>query len=168
MAGIKKWYQSEKPFLKDGFKNRLQKCQEYLQKIFTTPENRTSAPWMSEEEFHELKIPVVPTSSLNKKCVSKMAAVGHENWFDMLLVECCKREQGMALVNIHSDRLAKLPDHVVNELDPNKDLAPEFLKVTRENPFIKAVGGELYYVVGVALYRHYKYSLYDAPRFEQY
>ena len=89
--------------------------------IFTSPENvarRQCYIGMTEKEYNDLDIPILPTSSLSKD-VSKMRAVGHEYSFYVLLVECCKREQGMALVNIHSKRLRNLPDEFVKLIDPN-------------------------------------------------
>ena len=87
--------------------------------IFTSPENvarRRCYIGMTEKKYNDLDIPILPTSSLSKD-VSKMRAIRHEYWFDMLLVECCKQEQGMALVNIHSNRLRNVPDEFVKIID---------------------------------------------------
>ena len=76
---------------------------------------------MTEEEFN--KIPILPTSQLsNPSANTKMAAVHYEWWFDALLLECCKKEQGMHLVSVHAQRLDRLsPKQLEDAGYPTKD-----------------------------------------------
>ena len=168
LTGSKKWYKKAEPILKTEFDKYLKKCEDSLRKIFTSPENvarRRCYIGMTEEEYNDLDIPILPTSSLSKD-VSKMRAVGHEYWFDMLLVECCKREQGMALVNIHSKRLSNLPDEFVKLIDPNGVLEPRFIEFVQK--FLKALGKKTRLIIAWNLYRNYKYAqnVATAPRFQ--
>ena len=166
----KKWFNKAEPILKSEFERYLQKCKNILQKIFTSSVNEArsrSYIGMSEEEYNELEIPILPTSTLSSRDhLSKMRAVGHQYWFDLLLVECCKRERGMTLVNIHSQRLANLPDEIVRQIDPTGVLGPEFIILIQT--LLRTVGEKTSLLIAWNLYRHYKYSrnVVQAPRFE--
>ena len=167
--GSKKWYKKTEPILKTEFENYLQKCKNSLRTIFTSSEagaRRRCYIGMTKEEYDKLEIPILPTSTLTRDFVSKMRAVGHEYWFDLLLVECCKREQGMALVNIHSKRLNNLPDEILKLIDPNGVLEPRFLEFIQK--LLKALGKKTPLIIAWNLYHNYKYShsVATAPRFE--
>ena len=97
----KKWYQSKQKVLKEKFEGALREARQYLRSLFTS-----DTVGMSEEEFDELAIPILPTSQLTTDAMSKMEKVGYESWFDTLLETCCTRKQGAAFVKIHSKRLS--------------------------------------------------------------
>ena len=163
----KKWFKKAEPILKSEFERCFQNCKDSLQRIFTLPKEKARERCyigMTAEEYDKVDIPILPTSTLKKEEISKMRAVGHEHWFNYLLVECCKREQGMALVKIHSERLASLPDEVITKLDPNGVLGSEF-RVIVESLMMKGPGKEAIHVV-MKLYNRIKYSPIKSPRFE--
>ena len=96
--------------LSEKFKETLESAKEELKAIFTSPD-----VGLNEREF--LDIPILPTSqyTANPGAMEKMEQVGYESWFDMLLLQCCKKDNGLGLLNIHKDRLANLKrDTLVN------------------------------------------------------
>ena len=99
---------SEKKILTEKFKSYLDEAKETLRECFTCRAREDCHIGMTEEEFDELNIPILPTSKLFDPFLEKMRLVGHESWFDMLLVELCKRESGVILVSVHSKRLLNL------------------------------------------------------------
>ena len=164
----KKWHEKSAPILKREFEKTLASCKKILREKFTlTKEARPGCCiGMTEEEYDELDIPIVPTSTLTKD-LSKMTIVGQEHWFDLLLVECCKRERSLMLVNIHSKRIAILPDEIVRQIRQIAEvIAPEFIVLVKK--LLKTVGDKTQLLVAWNLYRHYRYShkVVDAPRFE--
>ena len=166
----KKWFNKAEPILKSEFERYLQKCKDILRENFTLSKDKArerSYIGMSVKEYDELEIPILPTSTLSSRDhLSKMRAVGHEYWFDLLLVECCKRERGMTLVNIHSKRLNNLPDEIVRQIDPTGVLGPDFIVLVQT--FLKTVGEKSSLLIAWNVYQHYKYSrnVVQAPRFE--
>ena len=109
--------------LSEKFKETLDTANEELKAIFTSPD-----VGLTEKEF--LSIPILPTSQYtdNPIAMKKMEQVGFESWFDVLLLQCCKKDHGLGLLNIHKDRLANLrrdalvnagyPAHVAGKLVP--------------------------------------------------
>ena len=166
----KKWWEREERILKREFEKSLQDSKDYLRELFTRPEGKARPGCligMTEKEFDELDIPILPTSTL--KHMSKMRAVGQEYWFDYLLVECCKREQGMALVNIHSDRLAVLPGEIVRKVEDKisewkSKMTPEFLEVVKA--LYRGSGASFIHMASMFLWHHIQYSATESPRFE--
>ena len=72
---------------------------------------------MTEDEFDDLKIPIFPTSQLSKQALERMEQVGHGYWFDLLLIQCCRRLLGSG-IQIHRERLSQLPPQLlVQEYD---------------------------------------------------
>ena len=162
----KKWFNKSAPIIKSEFEKSLNNCKKILREKFTLSEDESRRGCyigMTEEEYDELEIPIVPTSTLTKD-LSKMTIVGHEHWFDMLLVECCKRERGMTLVNIHSERLVSLPDEIVREITGK--VGPEFIMLVKK--FMKSMGEKTCLLIAWNIYQHYKYTcrVVHAPRFE--
>ena len=68
-----------------------------------------------EDEFNNLKIPVLPTSQLKKHEMDRMKQVDCGYWFDQLLIKCCQRVQGCALIQVHEKRLMKLPNKLMQQ-----------------------------------------------------
>ena len=163
----KKFYQRADPILKREFENRLQECKAYLEEIFTSTKAGSQCYiGISQQEYDALKIPILPTSTLNPKANKKMEAVGHESWFDMLLLECCKQEQGAALVRIHSKRLANLSRDIVDKLDPTNVLGAEFDVLIRS--IVQSPFGKTALVLAWKLYwLKYSHRVINAPRFEK-
>ena len=113
-----RWWERSAPILKENFETSLQEYKDYLRETFTMPKDKVTKECyigMTEEQFDELEIPVLPTSTLSESALSKMIAMKQEDCFDMLLVECCRREQGVVLVNIHSERIANLPFAIIKK-----------------------------------------------------
>ena len=89
--------------LSEKFEETLESAKEELKGIFTSPD-----VGLNEKEFSN--IPILPTSqyTANPVAMKKMEQVGYESWFDMLLLQCCKKDNGLGLLNIHKDRLSNL------------------------------------------------------------
>ena len=103
-----KWWERSAPILEKKFNEALSECREYLKEMFTQAKNERSRPWMTEEEFDD--IPIIPTSKLTRDALFKMEDVRHQFWFEELLIKCCERVPGTAMINIHSERLAALSE----------------------------------------------------------
>ena len=162
----KKFYQRKDPILKREFEKNLQKCKKSLQEIFTSPETDSQCYiGISQQQYDDLNIPILPTSTLNPKAIKKMEGVGYESWFDMLLLECCKQEQGAALVKIHSQRLANLSRDILDKLNPKNILGAEFDVLIRS--IVQSQFGKTALVLAWKLYwLKYSHRVITAPRFE--
>ena len=129
----KRWWQREEPILEEKFKEDLAAAQDYLKSLFTSTDVTSECCiGLTQEEFDDLAIPILPTSKLCYKTMSAMEMVGQKSWFDKLLVECCKREGGMALMKIHSKRLWQLPKEVLVQLAPNGIFGPYLVDFLRD------------------------------------
>lgn len=101
------------PILRRHFLSCLENARNYIKEIFTsTTISNECQIGMSEDEFDRLNIPIVPTSTLDRREVTnamdRMVTVGYEKWFDTLLTHCCTRETGLSLIDIHSSRCSFL------------------------------------------------------------
>ena len=139
--GEKSWWVRKRPILEEKFEAELHDAEVYLRSLFISTDadaGSENSIGLTREDFDELAIPFVPTSKLtNNEAMKRMEIVGHESWFDTLLVECVKRERGIALVKIHSQRLSRLPASVVEKRDPTG----LFRKFVRE--VLKSVIGDI-------------------------
>ena len=70
---------------------------------------------MDKKDFDDLKIPVLPTSQLEKHEIDRMKQVDCGYWFDQLLIKCCQRVQGCGLIQVHEKRLMKLPNKLMEQ-----------------------------------------------------
>ena len=103
-----KWLMSQtqpetENYLKITFSEELEKQKIILKKAFTATANQAPPHChigMTEDEFDDLQIPIIPTSQLNQQALERMEQVGHGYWFDLLLIKCCRRLQGSGL---HAD-----------------------------------------------------------------
>ena len=114
-----KWSNSRfitKQFLKDKFASELEEWKTTFREIITATTVDQVEPschiGMTEEEFDDLQISIIPTSQLNQQALERMEQVGHGYWFDILLIKCCQRLQGSGL-QIHRERLSQLPPELV-------------------------------------------------------
>ena len=153
---------SKKEFLTECFKSYMDETKKTLRECFTgnTSVREDCHIGMTEEEFDELNILILPTSKLFNPFLEKMRLVGCETWFDMLLVELCKRESGLILVSVHSKRLLNLME------------VRNFLSEVAEYPLIQQQVKNLKIAIPpvVLLWKAFKsYSwktAKEAPRFE--
>ena len=157
----KKWHQTRRSILSTKFDESLCNAKESVRKCFKIHLE------MKDKEYDDLGIPVLPTSKLNPKCMSKMEMVRHQEWFNMLLLECCKKESAAALVKIHAKRLKRLPVHVLQQAGyPNvgSKLLPAVQKATGAS-----FGLPIALIMAWKIYWHFHYSkqLKCAPRFEK-
>ena len=110
-------------YLVGKFHEEVEYFKAYLQTIFTGEElNPEYQIGMTQCEFDELQIPVIPTSQLRKTEMSKMNSVGREYWFDELLLHCCARDKDAGIIQIHPDRMANLPNIIPRRI---KDILAE-------------------------------------------
>ena len=119
---------SKKQFLQIKFAEEVEKRKTSLKRLFTDQVRPSCRIGMTEEEFDELQIPVIPTSRLNKKSMDRMKQVGHGYWFDLLLIKCCQKLQGSGLIKIHEERLSKLPNELIQQ-----EVSKEVLERLRRN-----------------------------------
>ena len=106
---------SKKQFLQIKFAEEVEKRKTSLKRLFTDQVRPSCRIGMTEEEFDELQIPVIPTSRLNKKSMDRMKQVGHGYWFDLLLIKCCQKLQGSGLIKLDEERLSKLPTELIQQ-----------------------------------------------------
>lgn len=97
------WKKSTQKELQQKFEEILEKSKEYLKKSFTS-----DLIGMTEDTFKELDIPILPTSLLKDEKIIIMEKLGQENWFNILLIQCCLREKGKGFLDINSTRLSKI------------------------------------------------------------
>ena len=117
-----KWLMSQtqpetENYLKIKFSDELEKQKIILRKAFTATANQAPPHChigMTEDEFYDLQIPIFPTSQLNQQALERMEQVGHGYWFDLLLIQCCRRLQGSGL-QIHRERLSQLPPQLLEQ-----------------------------------------------------
>lgn len=108
----KKIFELEKTCLRRKFEDYLRETRDHLRERFTA--NEASADpschiGMTEKEYDELKISILPTSTLkNVHFLQAMKLVGHATWFDKLLKELCLKEKGATIIRIHWKRLLNL------------------------------------------------------------
>ena len=172
----KKLWQRSAPILKRKFEETLSNCREFLKEMFTKTIDGRNPPWMTEEEFDD--IPILPTSKLTKTALSKMEDVGHQFWFENLLIKCCEREQGMVLINIYSKRLAALSKEAYRLVKETlvKDEAVQQVPITADHivKTFKATGAEFVYdtniidIIKLKVHRRFIYSAVKAKRFQYY
>ena len=109
---------SKAEYLVCRFHDEVSICEDYLQAIFTLDERKLKYRiGMTKREFEELQIPVIPTSQLRRMEMRKMDKVGHDYWFDELLLHCCARDKDAGIIQIHPERLANLPKEVLQKVD---------------------------------------------------
>ena len=159
----KTWTLITSPFLTQKFDEAFSSAKATLKRIFTSKKHKIC---MSEEEFSG--IPILPTSQLyNKSALSKMECVGKESWFDALLLECCKREQGRHLVTIHQRRLTHLVPKRLDEAGFPASVGPRIV------PYIRhAMETEVGHIALIGAWKIYWYLAYSkqlvtSPRFQQ-
>ena len=172
----KKWWQRSAPILKRKFEETHSDCRKFLKEMFTKTIDGINPPWMTEEEFDD--IPILPTSKLTEAALSKMEDVGHQFWFENLLIKCCEREQGTVLINIHSKRLAALSKEAYRQVKETLGKAEAALQVPITADHIvktfKATGAEFIYntniidILKLKVYRWFNYSAVKAKRFQYY
>ena len=110
---------SKKEFLVEKFAETVKERQKNIKEYFTadTKVKKSCKIGMATESFNKLKIPIIPTAQLDEYEMKRMKQVGCEYWFDVLLIKCCQRLQGCGLIQIHEERLSKLPTKIVrNEI----------------------------------------------------
>ena len=164
----KKWWQREEPILKKKFEEDLSAAKKYLKSLLTGSRDVASECYigLTEEEFEQLEIPILPASQLSSDPMSRMEVVGHESWFDTLLVACCRREGGIGLVKIHSKRLSHLPKETVATLDPTGYFGQSLIQFVRE--VMKSAFGKTALIVAWKVYwSTYSSQLKERPRFEE-
>ena len=115
-----KWLE-EKPgkegkgaYLRQKFEEEVEKRRTMLKDLFTRGNDKAQPDCiigLTPEQYDE---PIMPTSELQKKALKKMDEVGHELWFDQLLVQCCARDNDLGLLAIHTQRMAHLPRKVID------------------------------------------------------
>ena len=115
---LERFGKSKKECLSEKFAATVEKCKTDLKSYFTAANTEVKPSCyfgMTEEEFDELNIPIIPTSELNKVALDRMKRVGCGYWFDILLIKCCQRLRGCGLLIIHEKRLMKLPLELVRQ-----------------------------------------------------
>ena len=109
---------SKAEYLVCRFYEEVRRCKQYLQMMFTGDEMKSECRiGMTECEFEELKIPVIPTSQLGRTEIRKMNKVGYDYWFDELLLHCCARDNDAGIIQIHPQRMANIPNEVLRKVD---------------------------------------------------
>ena len=108
----KRWWERERPILEKKFAVEFDDVKRYWRSFFTSTGAYAGSEYrigLTEKEFDDLAIPFIPTSILTSKdAMKRMVIVGHESWFDNLLVECAvRRERCIALVKLRSRRFLK-------------------------------------------------------------
>ena len=122
---------NKKKFLQSKLAEEVENRKTTLKRHFTATADQALPGChigMTEEEFDELQIPVIPTSRLNKKNMDRMKQVAHDYWFDLLLIKSCQKLQGSGLIKIHEERLSKLPTELVRQ-----EVGEEVFERLREN-----------------------------------
>lgn len=101
----------EKTRLRRKFEDFLCETRDRLRECFTANEAKADPSChigMTEQEYDELKISILPTSTLKNVHLQAMKLVGHATWFDKLLKELCMKEKGATIIRIHWKRLLNL------------------------------------------------------------
>ena len=156
-----KWLKSNESLSKK-FKEEVEKRKRLLKRYFTAANDEASPSCligMEDEDFDKLKIPVIPTSQLDKYETDRMKKVGCGYWFDQLLIKCCQRVQGAGLIQVHEARLKKLPTELVKQ-----ELDGQAYEKLRKKQKIALVLGIIY-----TWYQEYKYfkKVRTMSRFEE-
>ena len=160
---------SRPAYLVHRFHEEVEICKRHLQTIFTSDEMKPRYRIrMTECEFEELQIPVVPTSQLRETEMSKMAKVGHDYWFNELLLHCCARDNGAGIIQIHPKRLTNIPNDVLRKVDETlakkaNDFVEWALKKRMMKPGLMKYAAVLVWSCYLRLY--YK-KLITSPRFQ--
>ena len=87
----KRFGKSSNTFLAEKFAEVIKEQKESLKEFFTALSDQVSPSCylgMTEEEFDQLMIPIVPSSQLNELEMNRMKQVGYGYWFDQLIVKC--------------------------------------------------------------------------------
>ena len=111
--------ESKAAYIRRRFGEEVEKRKMMLKELFTRGNDKAKPDCvigLTPEQYDELKIPIMPTSELQKKALRKMDEVGHECWFDELLVQCCARDNDVGLLAIHTQRMAHLPRKVIDRI----------------------------------------------------
>ena len=161
-----KWWERSAPILEKKFNEALSECREYLKEMFTQAKNERSRPWMTEEEFDD--IPIIPTSKLTRDALFKMEDVRHQFWFEELLIKCCERVPGTAMINIHSERLAALSEETIQKVSNSLHKSTNAIPTKIRNVFGATKAGSIVDFTMTKLYQDFIYSPINSPRFEFY
>ena len=81
----KRFGKSSNTFLAEKFAEVIKEQKESLKEFFTALSDQVSPSCylgMTEEEFDQLMIPIVPSSQLNELEMNRMKQVGYGYWFD--------------------------------------------------------------------------------------
>ena len=105
-----------------------------------------------------------------------MDEVGHECWFDELLVECCARDNDVGILAIHTERMAHLPQKVtdrIKALIPQEFMeralkkASSVLQWARDTRFSKEFHKKFFSFIVYCAYRNsYIRKIISSPRFQ--
>ena len=119
MARKKPLKESKVAFLRRRFDEELDEHRMMLKELFTRGNDKANPGCiigLTPEQYDELKIPIIPTSEFTNKALRRMDIVGHECWFDELLVECCARDNDVGVLAIHTEWMAHLPQKVIDRM----------------------------------------------------
>lgn len=160
----KDFWTSKDAFLKNEFLKNVADRREAMKKCFTDGVEDVQPGChigMTTDQFNFLKIPIIPTSQLNDFEMARMQQVGYRYWFDELILECCKREQGAGIVQIHEKRLSNLPADLLVKYTIDEKFSSKFRRTTN-----KAIEKIAFALKSKLYWRCYcKYLAVD-PRFE--
>ena len=155
---------TEGNIIKGKFAGEMEKWRNDLREGFTATADQVQPNChigMTEEEFDEIEIPVVPTSQLDERALVKMKRVGYGHWFDLLLIKCCQRLQG-SRIRLHNERLSKLPPDVAYDVL----YEDEYSRFLRNKPLlVKMVPGISHLYTYLQQEEYYLHAS-SLPRFE--
>ena len=113
----KRFFECTQPSLQGKFTEEVEEWRNNLRNLFTATADQVHPSChigMTAQEFDRIKIPVIPTSQLDRGELDKMKHVGYGHWFDRLLIKCCQKLQGSGL-RLHNERLSKLPHDLAKQ-----------------------------------------------------
>ena len=159
---------SKAEYLVCRFHEEVKVRKQYLQTIFTSEEMKPRYRiGMTKREFKELQIPVIPTSQLRRTEIRKMTKVGHDYWFDELLLHCCARDRDVGIIQIHPERMTNIPSEVLRKVDEalakSASAFVEWARKKRIEPGLQKIAAAL---VWSCYWRSYYKKLIASPRFQ--
>ena len=159
---------SKAEYLVCRFHKEVDICKRHLQTIFTSEEMKPRYRiGMTEREFEELQVPVIPTSQLRRTEIRKMTKVGHDYWFDELLLHCCARDRDVGIIQIHPERMTNIPSEVLRKVDEAlAKSAYAFVEWARKKRIEPGLLKYAAVLVWSCYWRSYYKKLIASPRFQ--